>query len=588
METLKNQGFTHCFYVAGGNSMHLLESASHHFICIPVVHEVTAAIAAEYFNESGNAKAFALATAGPGLTNMVTGIAGAWLESHELLVVGGQVKSENLMKGGIRQGGIQEIDGITLLSSITKKALRIENPIPAPAIIEIIEQGRAPRKGPVFIEICLDASAADVDFQPNVSSKISEIHESEKYQKMDLAIVEELTKLISKSTRPLILLGNGITREASRILLEKLEALSIPVATTWSGADRCGFQYKYYAGRPNNFGMRWANIFQQQADLLIVIGSSLGFQQSGFNVGEFLPTGTLVHVDIDKSELEKINPGERMKIQAESGVFADALPKMLSENLQDISEWLMLLAEIKITLPILEDVQTSQSPYVSPHQVINRVSRLITAKNPAVICSSGGTFTAGMQCFENQTNQILLANKGLASMGYGMAGAIGVAFQNAGANTMLFEGDGGFAQNLQDLGTISANKLPIKMFITNNRGYASIRTTQKNYFNGNYLGCDIETGLGFPDWRLIAASFGIRHHLVDAESILSIEFENLLQGPEPILFEVNSDPEQIYFPKVSSVINSDGSMVSTAIHDMLPKLSPEVGTKVFKFLPVPE
>jgi len=588
MEVLKYQGFTHCFYVAGGNSMHLLESASHHFVCIPVVHEVTAAIAAEYFNESGEKKAFALATAGPGLTNMITGIAGAWLESHELLVVGGQVKSENLKGGGVRQSGTQEIDGITLTSSITKSVLRIESPISASAISEIIQEGRRPRKGPVFIEICLDASAAEVDFQFNSSLKDFKNQNFAKKIELDNSTFEELAKLISKSTRPLILLGNGISRKTSRDLLNELERLSIPVATTWSGADRCGIHYKFYAGRPNNFGMRWANIFQQQADLLISIGSSLGFQQTGFNTTEFLPTGTVVQVDIDESELDKTNPGDRLRIHQDTDAFANALPKMLRENLPDIKEWVAFLDEVKSAIPTLEEVQKSQAPYVSPHQVISFVSHLIKSSNPVVICSSGGTFTAGMQCFENQSDQILLANKGLASMGYGMAGAIGVAFQNDQTNTVLFEGDGGFAQNLQDLGTISANRLPIKMFITNNRGYASIRTSQKNYFNGNYVGCDIETGLGFPDWRMIAESFRIQHFIVNSESLHSPEFKELLEVSEPILFEVYSDPEQIYLPKVSSVINSDGSMVSTPIHDMLPKLPTEVGARVFKFIPIPQ
>jgi acetolactate synthase-1/2/3 large subunit len=588
MGTLKKEGFTHCFYVAGGNSMHLLESASRYFTCVPVVHEVTAAIAAEYFTESGTEKAFALATAGPGLTNMTTGIAGAWLESHELLVVGGQVKSENLKQGGIRQGGIQEIDGVALTKSITKRSVRIETPVSEKVIHELVTEGRSGRKGPVFIEVCLDASAAICDFVDGDAP--TPLENSNQYKITDELgnDFDQLIKLIESSSRPLVLLGNGISRKDSQLLVEELVKFKVPIATTWSGADRCSFDYPYYAGRPNTFGMRWANIFQQQADLLVVIGSSLGLQQTGFNISAYLPVGNIVHVDIDETELAKSSPKQRLTINMNSKDFSLILPKLFGESLRDVSEWTTFLDFLRRTVPNLEESQISKNPYISPHQVIQSISNMALGENPVVICSSGGTFTAGMQCFENKNGQILLANKGLASMGYGLAGAIGVAFQNLDVNTLLFEGDGGFAQNLQDLGTVASNKLRIKMFITNNQGYASIRTSQKNYFNGNYLGCDIQTGLGFPNWKRIVESYGIKYFELTSETIKSKELISLVDSPEAVFFEVISDPEQMYLPKVSSAINPDGSMSSTPIHDMLPKLPSDVAGAVFKFIPIPQ
>lgn len=588
MECLRDEGYTHCFYVAGGNSMHLLESASRFFECIPTVHEVTAAIAAEYFCSSGSAKAFALATAGPGLTNMITGIAGAWLESHELLVVGGQVKSENLMKNGIRQGGIQEIDGIAITKSISKVSLRIESPISAAEIKNTIRASWTGRKGPVFIEICLDVSATQID-TANFPNGIE--FESRDIKHLDTELNEQLTKLenmIMESSRPLILLGNGISRSAAQELLNQLAVFNLPVATTWSGADRCGFDYPFYAGRPNTFGMRWANIFQQQADLLISIGSSLGLQQSGFNVAEFMPNGKVVQVDIDESELMKANPGNRLRIKMDSKDFAEVLPSLCKINIQDISEWTDFLLEVRKEIPTLESCQIGESNYLSPHQVINVVSKKVRAMNPVVICSSGGTFTAGMQCYENKTGQIMLSNKGLASMGYGLAGAIGVAFQHQNSKTLLFEGDGGFAQNLQDLGTVSANKLPVKIFITNNQGYASIRTSQKNYFDGNYLGCDTSTGLGFPEWQKISDSFGIKHCLLTKDNFDNDEFWSDMESSEPVIFEIVSDPEQMYLPKVTSYVKIDGSMESNPIHNMAPPLSVELAAKVFKYIEPPQ
>lgn len=565
--------------------MHLLESASRYLECTPVVHEVTAGIAAEYFNQTNQEKAFALVTAGPGLTNLVTSIAGAWLDSRALLIIGGQVKSENLQKGGIRQGGIQEIDGVTLVKSITKKAIRLVNPIDAGELTRIVRTTESGRPGPVFVEVCLNVTAAEYNPGTTDEKNDQDYFSGQNPVSIDL---REIRTLIHSSKRPLVLLGNGLSRSSALNLQSRLKDLKIPIASTWSGADRVGTDYPYYAGRPNNYGMRWANIFQQQSDLLIVIGSSLGLQQTGFNTEAYMPVGKIIHVDIDQSELEKDNPKERIPIKMDSEAFAELLPNLFHEKSENREEWIELLTLIKASIPFVESCQESSKEYLSPHSVINAVSKLCALDAQIVVCSSGGTFTAGMQCFENKSSQILLSNKGLASMGYGLAGAIGVAFSNRSAKTILFEGDGGFAQNMQDLGTVAANKLNLKVFITNNLGYASIRTSQKNYFEGHYLGCDTSTGLGFPQWKAVAASFGISYFELNTETYDSLKFHELFDSDQPVIFEILSDPEQMYLPRVNSKVLPDGSMNSSPIHDMLPRLDPDIAKRVFKYIPIPE
>lgn len=565
--------------------MHLLESASRYLECTPVVHEVTAGIAAEYFNQTKRGKAFALVTAGPGLTNLVTSIAGAWLDSRALLIIGGQVKSENLQKGGIRQGGIQEIDGVNLVKSITKKAIRLDNPVDAAEITRIVGTSESDRPGPVFVEVCLNVTAAE--YTPvSTDEKYKEGYPDGQYPVSN--DLREICSLIQSSKRPLVLLGNGLSRSAASNLQSRLKDLKVPIASTWSGADRIGSDYPYYAGRPNNYGMRWANIFQQQSDLLIVIGSSLGLQQTGFNTEAFMPVGKIIHVDIDQSELEKDNPKERIPLKMDSESFARILPDFFHEDSKYREEWVDFLKLVKESIPFVESCQESSKDYLSPHSVINYVSKLCALDAQIVVCSSGGTFTAGMQCFENKGTQILLSNKGLASMGYGLAGSIGLAFSNRSAKTVLFEGDGGFAQNLQDLGTVAANKLNLKMFITNNLGYASIRTSQKNYFEGHYLGCDTSTGLGFPQWKLVAASFGVTYFELNPESYNSPDFLELFESSHPVIFEIRSDPEQTYLPRVHSKVMPDGSMNSSPIHDMLPRLDQDIAEKVFRYIPIPE
>jgi acetolactate synthase-1/2/3 large subunit len=198
-----------------------------------------------------------------------------------------------------------------------------------------------------------------------------------------------------------------------------------------------------------------------------------------------------------------------------------------------------------------------------------------------VPCSSGGAFTVTMQALIPKFGQTIITNKGLASMGYGLSGAIGAA-ESTQARTILIEGDGGFAQNLQELGTLAAQGLNVKVFIFSNSGYASIRMTQRNYFNGAYLGCDTETGLGLPDWSLIAMAYGLRYSKLEDVNLLDLALSEVLSRIEPEIIEVKIDPEQTYFPKITSRILPSGAMASNPLHLMTPDLSPD---EIEQYLP---
>jgi acetolactate synthase-1/2/3 large subunit len=189
-----------------------------------------------------------------------------------------------------------------------------------------------------------------------------------------------------------------------------------------------------------------------------------------------------------------------------------------------------------------------------------------------------------MQAFEQKSGQRMVNTKGLASMGYGLGGAIGAAFAANGRRTILVEGDGGFTQNLQELGTVSANHLNLKIFLFDNNGYASIRTTQKNYFGGHYVGCDTETGLGIPKWEHLFAAYGIPVMTINVGYQEDESFLRLFESKGPAAFLVKIDPNQTYFPKISSRVGSDGSMESNPLHLMSPELPAELAGKVFRYL----
>jgi len=189
-----------------------------------------------------------------------------------------------------------------------------------------------------------------------------------------------------------------------------------------------------------------------------------------------------------------------------------------------------------------------------------------------------------MQSFMQKVGQKVASNKGLASMGYGLSGAIGAAFANPGRRTILIEGDGGFAQNLQELGTVAANNLPIKIFIWANNGYASIRMTQRNYFDGAWVGCDSETGLGLPDLELLAKTYGISYVQMTENLFNEPKIANILAAPGPAIIEVPIDPEQTFYPKIASSVQPDGSMKSNPLHLMNPELPELIAKQVFKYL----
>lgn len=576
---LQKLGYTHCFYVAGGNIMHLLASARTRFHCVSVIHEVAAGIAAEYFNESGAAgKAFVLVTAGPGLTNITTAIAGAYLESRELLVIGGQVKTSDLSRGVLRQRGIQEVPGTEIVRPITKRSVLLDRPIAATEFGDLVAESWMGRKGPVFLEIPLDVQGAE--FMGDEPAPRTDITATGLPMASDVEIAQVIAGLRA-AKRPLLLIGGGVERAAMARNLKLLERHMIPIATTWNGMDRISFDHPLYVGRPNTWGQRYSNLLIQQSDYVVALGSRLGLQQTGFNWQEFVPGGQVVQVDCDPAELTKGHPDIEVGICSDANYVVDAIAQA---DVGSHRSWLEFCQSVKNALPLIEPINTTGPQYLSPYVFAQQLSAMCSANDAIVPCSSGGAFTVMMQTFQQKSGQTIITNKGLASMGYGLSGAIGAAFAHRGRRVVLVEGDGGFAQNLQELGTVAASNLNIKMFIFDDGGYASIRMTQKNYFGGQYMGCDRQTGLGLPDWTTLFVAYRIPVRVLGPGFEQDRDVRQDFECVGPVAFLVQIDPDQTYFPKISSRITPSGSMASDPLHRMTPELNDVAMQKVAKYL----
>jgi acetolactate synthase-1/2/3 large subunit len=577
------EGYETCYFVAGGNIMHLLDGVRTRIRCVPVVHEVAAAIAVEYHNEVTSAsqgtacRAFALVTAGPGLTNALTGMAGAFLESRELLLIGGQVKREDLASSGLRQMGIQEVDGVAIAAPVCKTSQRMMTPWPRHQLLESVRQGSRDRPGPVFLEIPLDVQAASVPDNWLNDKQTSEENPPQFANPSAPAVSEQilpsdLLDALAQARRPVLLIGGGVSRRFCHLKREQLTKLPFPVMTTWNGADRVSYDQPNYAGRPNTWGMRYSNLLIQQSDLLIALGTRLGLQQTGFNWQAFVPKGRVAQVDIDPAELAKPSPRVVWSICADANL---ALGCLLASTFGDYAEWLSFCINARKELPLSESCNVAREGYLNPYQFALDLSKLCGANDVVVPCRSGGAFTVMMQSFLQRHDQILITNKGLASMGYGLSGALGAAIADPERRVVLVEGDGGFMQNLQELATVSANNLNVKIFLFANNGYASIRMTQQNYFGGAYLGCDLESGLGFPDWGKLFESYRIPMHTLVSDWTSDGAFAQAFNSLAPCAFYVPLDPCQTYFPKITSRLKDDGGMESNPLHRMTPDLSDE-------------
>lgn len=547
--------------------MHLLSSANLHFVMVSVIHEVAAGIAVEYFNESNTAaKAFALVTAGPGMTNVVTALAGAYLESRELLIIGGQVKTADLSNGKLRQRGIQEIDGVAIAKPVSCASELIKEPIDRNRFCQLLAStSDGGRKGPVFLELPLDIQGRNVD---RVCLERPTIGESTIMPVASAQVIAELAARIWVARRPMLLIGGGVSRATAAHVHGNLATMGLPVTTTWNAADRMDAAHPNYFGRPNTWGQRYANTLLQQCDLLVALGTRLGMQQTGFNWQKFVPLGDVVQVDCDKSELSKGHPELALAIHSDANAVLRGLAEM---PLGNHSGWLGYCRQVKAALPLIEPNITGDT-YISPYDFVARLSARCGSGDVVIPCSSGGAFTVMMQIFQQKKGQTVITNKGLASMGYGLAGAIGAAFANPLSRTVLVEGDGGFAQNLQEIGTVAVNQLNLKIFIFDDNGYASIRMTQKSYFSNQYIGCDINSGLGLPDWEQLFKAWRMPVMRINRGFDTSVEFAKLFENKGPAAFIVSVDPDQTYFPKITSRITENGSMESNPLHIMSPEL----------------
>lgn len=577
-EFLATLGIKEVFAVSGGGAMHLVDAIGIHpnLHYVAVHHEQAAAMAAEAYSRINRNLGAALFTTGPGGTNALTGVAGAWIDSIPVLYLSGQVTSDTLLAGThLRQFGIQESDITTLVAPITKYAITLKR---ADKIRYELEKAlylaTSGRPGPVWIDIPLDLQSQRID-----PSHLESFSPPEKpaYHHTNQEI-EKVWEKILHAKRPVIISGYGIhLAHAEADFLRLVERLAIPVVSSWTSSDLLDYHHPSYVGRSGIMGDRASNFVVQNADLLLILGSRMSIPQVGYNYKTFAREAYIIMVDIDPAEMRKPSLRVHLPIEADIGDFLCKWHNYLDHNCLDqqeisldIQDWRDYTQKLKEKYPVVLPDYASLDHQVNSFYFIDLLSQKLS-KEAIVVTDMGTSFTCTMQTFRVKLGQRLFTSSGHASMGFGLPGAIGACYGSNRQKTICIAGDGGLMMNLQELQTVAINKLPIILFVIHNGGYLTIKHMQQNHF-GRYVGSEASSGVSTPDMLKIAYAFGIEASRIENHHQLQEELDTILAKEGPYLCEIKMPEEQPLIPRSSSLKRPDGSIVSKPLEDLYPFL----------------
>jgi acetolactate synthase-1/2/3 large subunit len=584
IETLVDHGVRHAFMVTGGGAMHLNDAVGRcarlKYICCH--HEQACAMAAESYARVTGRPALVQVTTGPGSINALNGVFGAWTDSMPMIIVSGQVKRETCMAfqevPGLRQLGDQEVDIISMARGITKSAvlLRSAEDI-AYELDKAVYLATTGRPGPCWIDIPIDLQGAQID--PTTLRRFDPTREPALY---DGALVRQqmpaILEKLSMAERPVILVGSGVRIAGALTIFEEvIDLLGIPIVEAWSAPDALPTEHSLFCGRAGTIGDRAGNFAVQNADVLLILGSRLPLRQVSYNWRAFARHAYKIAVDIDLAEFPKPTAKIDFPVHSDARFFLEALLKEMGQNSfpkQKFGKWLAWCRERVAKYPVVLPRHQSRAGALNPYAFLDDLIRTLD-EGDVMICGDGTASVVPYQVAQIKRGQRLYANAGDASMGYDLPGSIGAAVALEGRQRVIaFAGDGSIQMNLQELQTLAHHQFPVKLFVLNNRGYLSIRSTQTNYFEGRLVGEGPASGVTFPDFGKLAAAYGLPYQRIDQEDYLPA-VRKALETPGPFISEVMLDPDQAFEPKLSSKTLPDGRIVSAPLEDLYPFLTRE-------------
>lgn len=540
-------------------------------------HEQACAIAAEAYARVTNNLGVALVTAGPGGTNAITGVAAAWLDSTPCVFLSGQVKRSDMIGNlGVRQLGIQEVDIVSIVKNITKYAVTIHDPASIRYHLEKATYlAKTGRPGPVWIDVPLDVQASMIDQDHLDTFNPCDVHNPIDQTRLP-GLVQATIELLNQAERPVILAGNGIRLSGAEAeFLNLVDMLGIPVLTTRLGVDLIPASHELCFGMPGSIAPRYANFALQNSDWLLILGARLDRALIAFAPDRLARAAKKIMVNIDVAEIRKLSPIIDLPVHSDARVFLRAmLEKPTLIALRDRSAWIKRCREWKTKYPFVLPEYYSNKNGISMYVFSEILSNELKADDVILPGNSGTACELFLTAFKAKAGQRVFHNKGTGAMGFSQPAAIGACLASGGRRTVCVDGDGGFQVNIQELETIRRLNLPMKFFVMNNGGYASIRSSQQAFFN-RMAGADESSGLTLPDTVKIAKSYGLFSMRISEPSELRHQIQAFLSIDGPGVCEVVIIQDEPRAPRVATVQNPDGTITSRPLEDMWPFLDRE-------------
>lgn len=528
-------------------------------------------MAAEAYARLSGRMAAVCVTSGPGATNTLTGVMGAWQDSLPMIVLSGQVRYEiSVPKSGLelRYRGIQEFEIVPTVKNMTKYAVMITDPLSIKReLVKAIHIAMEGRRGPVWLDIPQDIQNARVE-ETDLYCEEERIRTLPNLMSGDLS---ETIGLLREAERPCILAGSGIISSNNRDNFERLvDKIGVPVIGGSWVADNLYADHPLYFGNSGNVGPRTGNFILQNADVILTLGNSLGFRQTGFNQEGFAPNARIIMVDVDADEGRK--PGLHIYkfIHAD---LKDMIAGMLETDcrVEVPAEWMDYCKMLKDRFTPFEAVNGIEMKERVCSYYFWSVFQKYEETDSILALGNNTANTAKLQIGVKYAHQRVLTNYTCGSMGYELPAAIGAAAAS-GKKVYCITGDGSIMMNLQELQTIVQNDLSINLVVFSNDGYGAIRQTSKNFFQGAYIGCTPDSGVSFPEFARVADTFGFAYRRCETNAQVEEAVQWLVNNKKRCLLEIDQKLDDPVVPKVMSRLDENGKMLTPALQDMYPFL----------------
>jgi acetolactate synthase I/II/III large subunit len=544
---LEYQKVTHVFELSGGMITHILDSlnALGSINIITMHHEQGASFAADGFARVSGLPGIALATSGPGATNLLTGIGSCYFDSVPAVFITGQVNVHE-QKGDkpIRQLGFQETDIVSMAGPITKAVYKIDDVKQLPSVLhEAFRIAMGDRPGPVLIDIPMNIQRESVEAE---IERVKPIYD--KATKPGDAFWEDLYSVLKSSKKPLMLAGRGVMSAFSRKeFISLAELTGIPIITSLMAVDAIPYTHPLRVGFIGSYGNRWANLAIGECDSMIVIGSRLDIRQTGADTKGFKGDKIIYHIDIEEGEMNNRVPGCIPVHTDVRSFLLTALNYFEKKEFPSYKEWKQQIQSLKISWPDTKEITAIKG--INPNSFMHSVSK-VSKQASAYIADVGSHQMWAAQSLEILGHQYFLTSGGMGAMGYALPAAIGACFASNNSPVVVVSGDGGFQLNIQELQTIVRNKLPIKIIVINNLSLGMIRQFQDSYFNSKYQ--STMWGYDTPNFQKVAEAYGIEAATIEEDKDIEAGLSRLWQNlDKPFLLQVMIDPFANAYPKIA-------------------------------------